>query len=36
MKKLSELIQNEELLITLTEEQMETVKGGTGMDELYQ
>ena len=29
MKKLSELIQNEELLITLTEEQMETVKGGT-------
>jgi len=32
MKKLSELIQNEELLVTLTEEQMETVKGGSGVE----
>ena len=28
MKKLTELIQNEELLTVLTEDQMETVKGG--------
>lgn len=35
MKKLAELIQNEELLVTLTEEQMETVKGGNGVIEMW-
>lgn len=35
MKKLTELIQNEELLINLTEEQMETIKGGC-VDTLMQ
>ena len=35
MKNLIELIQNEELLVALTEEQMETVKGGSGIDGIW-
>mgnify|MGYP000395072652 CR=1 FL=1 len=36
MKKLTDLIQNEDLLNVLTEEQMETVKGGNGVVDLWE
>lgn len=35
MKKLTDLIQNADLLTVLTEEQKETVKGGTVIIEMW-
>ncbi len=35
MKKLTELVQNQDLLVVLSEDQMENVKGGTGIDTWY-
>lgn len=35
MKKLTELVQNEDLLVVLTEEQMESVKGGNHVESWY-
>jgi hypothetical protein len=35
MKKLTELVQNQDLLVVLSEDQMENVKGGNNLECWY-
>jgi hypothetical protein len=35
MKKLTELVQNQDLLVVLSEDQMENVKGGNNLETWY-